>query len=128
MCGISGFLNINGNEVPFDVLKRMHETQIHRGPDASGTYYNHHVGLAHNRLSLLDLTSNGNQPFEDNNYVLTYNGEIYNYLELKKELPSIVYTSTSDRAVLFHALSYWDVEKKSIDNVSELIHENFKIK
>lgn len=111
MCGISGFLNIKGNGVPFDVLGQMLNTQIHRGPDASGVYYNNYVGLAHNRLSLLDLSINGNQPFQDDNYVLVYNGEIYNYLELKKELPSINYSSTSDTAVLFHALSYWGVEK-----------------
>lgn len=111
MCGISGFININGNEVSYDVLERMLDTQIHRGPDASGVFYNNYVGLAHNRLSLLDLSSNGNQPFENEDYVLIYNGEIYNYLELKKELPSISYSSSSDTAVLFHALSYWGVEK-----------------
>jgi asparagine synthase (glutamine-hydrolysing) len=111
MCGISGFLNINKILVDQIKLNKMLNTQAHRGPDASGVYYNHFVGLAHNRLSLLDLSSNGNQPFEDDTYALVYNGEIYNYLELKKELPSINYKSRSDTAVLFHALSYWGIEK-----------------
>lgn len=111
MCGISGFLNIKNDRIEQSALHQMLGAQVHRGPDASGIYYNHYVGLAHNRLSLLDLSSNGNQPFEDDTYALVFNGEIYNYLEIKKELPAINYTSTSDTAVLFHALSYWGIEK-----------------
>ena len=111
MCGISGFINFDNNKIDVEVLNKMLENQVHRGPDASGIYYNNFVGFAHNRLSLLDLSSNGNQPFEKDNFVLTYNGEIYNYLELKKELPNYEYRSTSDTEVLFNALKEWGVER-----------------
>jgi asparagine synthase (glutamine-hydrolysing) len=111
MCGISGFINFDNNKIDVEVLNKMLEYQVHRGPDASGIYYNNYVGFAHNRLSLLDLSSNGNQPFEKDNFVLTYNGEIYNYLELKKQLPDYQYKSTSDTEVLFNALKEWGVEK-----------------
>jgi asparagine synthase (glutamine-hydrolysing) len=111
MCGISGFINFKNQMVERHKLEKMLTIQNHRGPDSQGIYYNHYVGFAHNRLSLLDLTASGNQPFEDENFVLTFNGEIYNYLELKKELPEFNYTSTADTAVLFHALRHWGVEK-----------------
>lgn len=111
MCGISGFINFDLKKINIEVLNKMLNSQIHRGPDSSGIYYNNYVGFAHNRLSLLDLSSNGNQPFEDDNFVLTYNGEIYNYLEIKKELPDYDYYSTSDTEVLFKALKEWGVEK-----------------
>ena len=87
MCGISGFYSFNNLKINKDVLTKMLRLQQHRGPDYSSTYYNGSIGLAHNRLSLLDLSSNGNQPFNNERYSLVYNGEIYNYLELKKELP-----------------------------------------
>ena len=111
MCGISGFFNHNNLNLSETNLDLMLGEQIHRGPDFQGKYYNNHVGFAHNRLSLLDLSSNGNQPFEDVNFVLVYNGEIYNFLELKSELPTIEYHSSSDTAVLFHALKLWGVDK-----------------
>ncbi len=111
MCGISGFINFDNNKIDVEVLNKMLEYQAHRGPDASGIYYDNYVGFAHNRLSLLDLSSNGNQPFEKDNFVLTYNGEIYNYLDLKQQLPNYQYKSTSDTEVLFNALKEWGVEK-----------------
>lgn len=111
MCGISGFINFENKKVSLEVLQKMLQLQEHRGPDCAATYYDDFVGLAHNRLSLLDLSANGNQPFVNNEYVLVYNGEIYNYLELKKELPAYQYKSTSDTEVLFHALQFWGVEK-----------------
>lgn len=112
MCGISGFINIAQKAVDQNVLNKMLEVQHHRGPDSKGIYYNTTVGFAHNRLSLLDLSSAGNQPFEDEQFVLTYNGEVYNFKELKSELPeSISYRSSSDTEVLFNALKYWGVDK-----------------
>ncbi len=111
MCGISGFINFKNHAIERDKLDKMLSIQNHRGPDACGIYYNNFVGFAHNRLSLLDLSSAGNQPYEDEEFVLTFNGEIYNYLEIKKELPDFNYKSTSDTAVLFHALKYWGIEK-----------------
>lgn len=111
MCGISGFINLNHQTLSKVSLETMMQLQNHRGPDTRGIYYNHYVGLAHNRLSLLDLSDNGKQPFENERFVLVYNGEIYNYLELKKELPDIEYKSSSDTAVLFHALQEWGIAK-----------------
>jgi asparagine synthase (glutamine-hydrolysing) len=86
MCGISGFFK-NSNLLDEGVLQRMAKSITHRGPDATGYYQDNHVGLAHNRLSLLDLSSNGDQPFKDEKYCLIYNGEIYNFQEIKKKLP-----------------------------------------
>lgn len=111
MCGISGFINLNNIKLPEINLDLMLEQQIHRGPDFQDKYYNQYVGFAHNRLSILDLSPNGNQPFQDENFILVYNGEIYNFLELKSELPTYEYTSTSDTAILFHALKIWGVNK-----------------
>ncbi len=111
MCGLSGFFSMQGNEVPNTLLKGMGAQLIHRGPDAQGIYYNGSVGLAHNRLSLIDLTANGNQPFEDDNHVLIYNGEIYNFNELRLQLSPRQYRSTSDTEVLFFALQEWGLEK-----------------
>lgn len=111
MCGISGFINRSQSKIPEGKLDVMLQLQTHRGPDFQGKLYFGNAGFAHNRLSLLDLSASGNQPYEDENFVLIYNGEIYNYLELKKELSNVVYHSTSDTAVLFQALKEWGVEK-----------------
>lgn len=112
MCGISGFINTGQSSIQRELLDLMLDSQDHRGPDARGVYYNNFVGFAHNRLSLLDLSSAGNQPFESEAFVLTYNGEIYNFKELKSELPQdIEYKSTSDTEVLFNALKFWGVDK-----------------
>jgi asparagine synthase (glutamine-hydrolysing) len=110
MCGISGYYQ--NKSIPGlgeQTLQQMADSLHHRGPDYCGIYCDEIVGLAHNRLSLIDLSSNGNQPFEDDENVLIYNGEIYNFLELKKELPDKEYKSSSDTAVLFHALKHWGV-------------------
>lgn len=111
MCGISGFINTLGRAVEETHLHAMLRAQEHRGPDNSGIYYNQTVGLAHNRLSLQDLSANGNQPFEDESHALIFNGEIYNFNELRKVLPPKSYKSTSDTEVLFHALKCWGMDK-----------------
>ncbi len=111
MCGISGFINYSNQTIELRHLEKMLSIQHHRGPDFQGIFYKGFVGFAHNRLSLLDLSNQGNQPFEDNEFVLVYNGEIYNYLELKKELPPFDYQSSSDTAVLFHAIKVWGIDK-----------------
>lgn len=111
MCGISGFINQNQEKVNEQNLDQMLQSQNHRGPDYQGKLYFSNAGFAHNRLSLLDLSSAGNQPFENENYVLVFNGEIYNFIQLKQELLAVTYTSTSDTAVLFRALIEWGVDK-----------------
>jgi asparagine synthase (glutamine-hydrolysing) len=111
MCGISGFINQNNKKIEEHNLDILLGYQYHRGPDHQGKLYLGNAGFAHNRLSLLDLTSAGNQPFQNENYVLVFNGEIYNFLQLKKELSAINYSSTSDTEVLFQALLEWGVDK-----------------
>lgn len=111
MCGISGFYNIAKQQVSENLLDKFIKIQHHRGPDAHGKFYDNHIGFAHNRLSLLDLTESGNQPFVTDDYILVYNGEIYNFLELQKELPKLEINSSSDTAVLFQALKCWGIDE-----------------
>ena len=89
MCGIAGICDLRGRPVSPDVLQQMNDAQAHRGPDGEGVFVDGPVGLGHRRLSIIDLSDAGRQPMEsvDGRYVLTFNGEIYNYVELKKELP-----------------------------------------
>jgi len=111
MCGIAGFFNIQHKSIDESNLSKMLRLQEHRGPDSNGVYYNRHIGMAHNRLSLLDLSSNGNQPFQDDQYALIYNGELYNFRELKAKLPPCSYVSSSDTEVLFQALKVWGINE-----------------
>ncbi|MBB6062107.1 asparagine synthase (glutamine-hydrolyzing) [Thermosipho japonicus] len=111
MCGIVGaFLNENNSVSPQDI-KRMTNAIVHRGPDDYGIYTHKNVGLGHRRLSILDLSYHGHQPMisKDGRYVITYNGEIYNYLELKSELQSkgyIFYSNTDTEVVLNGFIEY----------------------
>jgi len=88
MCGIIAAINIDGLPVDADKLQKMRDSMIHRGPDDAGFYIDGAVGLAHRRLSIIDLSDAGHQPMlsQDGSIVLTFNGEIYNYLELKENL------------------------------------------
>ncbi|MEJ2464135.1 MAG: asparagine synthase (glutamine-hydrolyzing) [Candidatus Thiodiazotropha sp.] len=106
MCGIAGIFNIGGNETPTRAeLKRMIEALHHRGPDGYGFYSDEKVGLAHARLSIIDIAG-GDQPIrnEDGTIQLVFNGEIFNYLELRKTLTNQghrFYTH-SDTEVIVH--------------------------
>ncbi len=88
MCGIAGFTQFNGTVGDRLTLKKMGDKIMHRGPDASGEFIDAEVGLCHRRLSIIDLSAAGNQPMQSGNgdYVIVFNGEIYNFLELRKEL------------------------------------------
>jgi asparagine synthase (glutamine-hydrolysing) len=88
MCGIAGFLTTKFEQLTTDNLISMGNSIAHRGPDAHGEYLDSYVGLCHRRLSILDLSEAGNQPMfsSDGNIVIVFNGEIYNFLELRKEL------------------------------------------
>jgi len=83
MCGICGF-----NWKDEKTIKEMNKTLIHRGPDFQGYYTDQNLSLGHVRLSILDLSEKGNQPMglKDNEYVIVYNGEVYNFRELKMDL------------------------------------------
>ena len=88
MCGITGFIRSCSRDADRGTLKRMGETIIHRGPDAGGEYLDDWVGLGHRRLSIIDLSPLGNQPMYsgDGRYLLVFNGEIYNFQELRDDL------------------------------------------
>ena len=88
MCGIAGQLNLDNSPVSPVVLKKMTDVIEHRGPDGEGHWIEGCVGFGHRRLSIIDLTTAGRQPMitSDNRFVLTYNGEIYNFKELRDNL------------------------------------------
>ena len=106
MCGIAGIIGGNANEKCLDT---MLQKQYHRGPDYKGIWSDATAVLGHNRLSILDLTSNSNQPFESNcgNYIIVFNGEIYNYIELKEELSFYDFKTSSDTEVLLASYLKW---------------------
>ena len=111
MCGISILIN-PGNKVNMDLLKKMNDKVFYRGPDGDGFYINDEVGigLGHRRLSIIDLSENGEQPMKSGEkYVITYNGEIYNYIELREELRSVgyIFATASDTEVILAAYDFW---------------------
>ena len=89
MCGIAGYIDKSNRYRPdWELLKKMTDSMIHRGPDAEGQWTDERVALGHRRLSIIDLDEQSNQPLasHDEKYIIAFNGEIYNYLELKQEL------------------------------------------
>lgn len=109
MCGIAGIIYKDGTSVTEVVLKKMTNKMLHRGPDAEGFYINGNFGLGHRRLAIIDTSDSGNQPFLFNNKVLTFNGAIYNYIELRDELKELGYTFSTncDTEVLIASYDYW---------------------
>jgi asparagine synthase (glutamine-hydrolysing) len=112
MCGIAGYYAQRQNTAE-PLVRQMSGTMQHRGPDNMSFYSNGLISLGHNRLSLIDLDKRSNQPFENDRFVLVYNGEIYNFPQLKKQLEdeAQVFVTTSDTEVLFVALQHWGIEK-----------------
>lgn len=106
MCGIAGQLRFDGSPVNRTLLDAMADLEVHRGPDASGSWTSGSVGLAHRRLAIIDLTEQGQQPMpnEDSTVWVTFNGEIYNFQELRRELvgKGHVFRSSSDTEVIVH--------------------------
>lgn len=119
MCGITGILDLDGasEDALRSDVERMTASLSHRGPDDSGLWFDPHHGVAlgHRRLSILDLTSGGHQPMQsgDGRYVMTYNGEIYNFRALRAELEALgqVFRSQSDTEVLLGAFCRWGVDQ-----------------
>ena len=111
MCGICGVLNFDGREVGSVLLKKMTDSIAHRGPDGEGWYQSKGLGFGHRRLAIVDLSPLGHQPMvsQDNRYALTYNGEIYNFREIRSELISKGYSflSQTDSEVVLHAWAEW---------------------
>ncbi|HLG35625.1 MAG TPA: asparagine synthase (glutamine-hydrolyzing), partial [Bacteroidia bacterium] len=114
MCGIAGILSFS-NRAEERMVRKMTDTLHHRGPDGEGVWMNGsaQICLGHRRLSIIDLSDSGRQPmhFADGRYTITYNGEIYNYVELKEELKKkgCRFVSTSDTEVL---LALYDFKKE----------------
>jgi asparagine synthase (glutamine-hydrolysing) len=117
MCGISGILNLDLSNVDNYPLEAMVNALSHRGPDGSGVFAYKNIGLGHNRLSIIDLSKNASQPMQsqDGRFVISYNGELYNYLELKSDLINRGYKfqSDSDTEVLMAAIAVWGVKSIS---------------
>lgn len=113
MCGIAGVVRFDGRIVDEATLAGMSQRIAHRGPDGAGTFVSGAVGLAHRRLSILDLSNAAQQPMADpaGKAVLCYNGEIYNYRELRERLSreGCRFHSTGDTEVLLHACLQWGV-------------------
>ncbi|MEK7090050.1 MAG: asparagine synthase (glutamine-hydrolyzing) [Patescibacteria group bacterium] len=108
MCGIAGFVCKKNQKPPSKLLARMVKAIRHRGSDDEGVYIKDNAALGHRRLSILDLSASGHQPMPDTSgkIWITFNGEIYNYLELKKELPG-PWQSSSDTEVLLKGYKKW---------------------
>lgn len=106
MCGITGIFNLDGNKVDGSILERMTEALAHRGPNDKGHYIHGNLGLGHRRLSIIDLSNRARQPManEDGSIWLSYNGEIYNYKELRQELTKKGhhFKSETDSEVILH--------------------------
>ena len=115
MCGIAGIMLFSQSQVSLPSLEKMTNVIAHRGPDGYGHWLsnNGNVGLGHRRLSIIDLSENGKQPmhFSDNRYTITFNGEIYNYIEIRDQLKNKGYRfiSDSDTEVL---LALYDHKKE----------------
>jgi len=113
MCGIAGLLRRDGGPADGALLKRMTDVLAHRGPDGEGSYLDGPVGLGHRRLSIIDL-STGAQPMSSagGSVWITYNGEVYNYRELRQELIAMgmEFRTTSDTEVILAAYEAWGVE------------------
>jgi asparagine synthase (glutamine-hydrolysing) len=111
MCGIAGLVDLGGREVRKHQIKSMTDSMKHRGPDGEGQWTSGNIGIGHRRLSIIDLSESAAQPMTspDERFVLSYNGEIYNYQELRIELQSlgIQFRSKSDSEVLLYALITW---------------------
>ncbi len=135
MCGIAGFSKFNQDEGNKATLEAMGQAILHRGPDAGGIYLDDNIGLCHRRLSILDLSEAGSQPMysHDGNLVIVFNGEIYNFLELREALEAqgVVFKSHSDTEVILElyaregkacldklngmfAFALWDIKKQEL--------------
>ncbi len=111
MCGIAGLIHLNGEPVSPVILKKMTDAIAHRGPDGEGQWIEGNVGIGHRRLAIIDLSPAGHQPMitGDHRYVLSYNGEIYNYREIRTELEALGhwFRSQTDSEVVLNALAHW---------------------
>lgn len=112
MCGIAGILRFDNQPVDELTVRQMTGAMAHRGPDAVGFYGEGPVALGHLRLSILDLSESANQPFADRSgrYKIIFNGEIYNFNEIKARIPEYPFTTTGDTELLLAAYIKWGAD------------------
>ena len=113
MCGIAGIYNINQSKISELTITQMTDAIAHRGPDGKGIFLDGNLAFGHRRLSILDTSDNGAQPMTSNskNWTIIFNGCIYNFQELKKELINKGHTfnSTTDTEVIIEGLEAYGV-------------------
>lgn len=142
MCGISGIVDFNRPTIPESLILEMQDCLKHRGPDGQGTFFSKNVGMAHNRLAIIDLVEESAQPMtrevESETVTISFNGEIYNYLAIRKELESTghKFSTRGDTEVVlrcyleygelawekldgFFALAIWDSRDKTLHIVRD---------
>jgi asparagine synthase (glutamine-hydrolysing) len=111
MCGIAGIFNLDGRPVSPVSLRKMTDAVAHRGPDGEGFYIDSFIGLGHRRLAVIDLSPAGHQPMVSpcGNFAIIFNGEIYNFQELRKTLEGAghAFVSRTDTEVVLHAYMEW---------------------
>lgn len=112
MCGIAGILHLNNQPADKEVIQRMTNAMAHRGPDADNIFVEGEIALGHRRLSIIDLSDTANQPFTDHSgrYVIVFNGEIYNYKEVKALLPDYPFRTASDTEAIIAAYDRWGIK------------------
>lgn len=112
MCGISGIISKKNIAIGQDEIKLINDLISHRGPDDEGFYMGINFAFGHRRLSILDLSKDGHQPMELKGFCISYNGEIYNYLELKQELEANGYSfkTKTDTEVILASYDFWGQE------------------
>ncbi len=120
MCGISGVLSNNPQDISREIIKDMNGTLLHRGPDDTGCFIDKKIAIGHKRLSIIDLSEAAKQPMisENSRYVITYNGEIYNYKELKELLlmKGHKFRTQSDTEVVLNSFLEWGLDSFNLFN------------
>ena len=109
MCGISVAINRTNKPVSRELIKQMNDKVLHRGPDDEGYFFGGNFAFGHRRLSIIDLSQAGHQPMQRKHFWIVYNGEVYNYVELRDELISLghFFQTTSDTEVILAAYEQW---------------------
>ena len=111
MCGITGIVGLAGLDTPEVIVGHMTDAMAHRGPNAQGWWRGPDLVLGHRRLSIIDISPASDQPFHstDGHYTIVFNGEIYNYRELRAQLPEHTFRTGSDTEVLLAAYAKWGI-------------------
>ena len=119
MCGISGIYGLKSTDVAYRYVTGMNDAIAHRGPDDDGLFVEENIALGHRRLAILDLSPAGHQPMFDHyeNLCIVFNGEIYNYIELKEDLKKVGYQfkTTSDTEVILAAYDHYKEKVRKME-------------